>query len=129
MGDRINLVRSSAGGASPQGLQYFVGVSREKGGARGISLSLVVVPPGAISEPHFHDGFETAIYQLSGRVETRFGPKLAESVVSEAGDFLFIPADLPHQAINLSDSEPASAIVARNDAAENENVVPYEPGG
>ena len=38
-----------------------------------------------------------------------------------------IPPGEPHLAINLSDSEPARAIVARNDAAEQENVVPYEP--
>ena len=37
-------------------------------------------PPGAVAEAHSHDGYETAIYQLSGRVETRDGPGLAESV-------------------------------------------------
>jgi uncharacterized RmlC-like cupin family protein len=47
-------------------------------------------------------------------------------VVNEAGDFLFIPADLLHQAINLSDREPAHAIVARNDPNEAENVVLHQ---
>ena len=47
------------------------------------------------------------------------------SVVSEAGDFLFIPPGVPHEAINLSATEPARAIVARNDPAEQDNVVPY----
>ena len=51
---------------------------------------------------------------------------LTQSVISEAGDFLFIPPGQPHVAINLSDTEPARAIVARNDPAEQENVVPYE---
>jgi len=37
----------------------------------------------------------------------------------------WIPPGQPHKAINLSDSEPARAIVARNDPAEQENVVPY----
>jgi uncharacterized RmlC-like cupin family protein len=63
---------------------------------------------------------------LEGRVETRYGPGLAQSVVSEAGDFLFIPPGQPHEAINLSHTEPARAIVARNDPAEQENVVPYD---
>ena len=62
---------------------------------------------------------------LEGRVETRWGAGLAASVVSEAGDFLFIPPDVPHEAINLSTTEPARAIVARNDPAEQDNVVPY----
>jgi len=63
---------------------------------------------------------------LEGRVETRYGEGLTQSVISEAGDFLFIPPGQPHVAINLSDTEPARAIVARNDPAEQENVVPYE---
>jgi uncharacterized RmlC-like cupin family protein len=64
---------------------------------------------------------------LEGRVETRYGPGLQRSVVNEAGDFLFIPPDLPHQAFNLSQTEAARAIVARNDANEQERVVPYDP--
>ena len=43
------------------------------------------------------------------------------------GDFIFIPADLPHQAVNLSDTDAAYAIVARNDPNEQESVVLYDP--
>ena len=64
---------------------------------------------------------------LEGRVETRYGPGLTESVVSEPGDFLFIPPGVPHQPFNLSATEPARAVVARNDANEAERVVPYDP--
>ncbi len=110
-----------------QRLDYFVGVSEASCGAHGLSMSLVVVPPGAAADPHYHDGYETAIYQLEGRVETRYGPGLSESIVTEAGDFIFIPAGVPHQPVNLSDTEPARAIIARNDANEAERVVPYEP--
>ena len=108
-----------------QGIGYTVGVSAEVCGSTGLSLSYVVVPPGAVADAHYHDGYETAIYQLSGRIETRYGPDLAESVVTEAGDFLFVPPGVPHQPRNLSDTEPATAIVARNDARDEENVVPY----
>ena len=38
---------------------------------------------------------------------------------------LFVPAGVPHQPVNLSETEPAKAIVARNDANESERVVPY----
>ena len=109
-----------------QRLPYFVGISGQSAGARGLSMHMVVIPPGARAEPHAHRGHETAIYVLEGRVETRWGAGLAASVVSEAGDFLFIPPGQPHEAINLSDTEPARAIVARNDPAEQENVVPYD---
>jgi uncharacterized RmlC-like cupin family protein len=124
---RICVVRTAAEECSKQALPYFVGICERTAGSSGLSLSLVVVPAGARAEPHYHDGYETAIYQLSGRVETRYGPRLEESVVTEAGDFLFIPAAVPHQAINLSETEPASAVVARNDANEQESVVLVAP--
>jgi uncharacterized RmlC-like cupin family protein len=75
-----------------------------------------------------HKGFESAIYLLQGRVETRYGDGLKQSVVNETGDFLFIPPDVPHQPINLSDTEAAIAIVARNDPNEQEHVVIYPKG-
>jgi uncharacterized RmlC-like cupin family protein len=28
-------------------------------------MSYIVVPPGGVAEPHSHDGYETAIYQLT----------------------------------------------------------------
>jgi uncharacterized RmlC-like cupin family protein len=91
-------------------------------------MNMVVIPPGAKAEPHFHRGYETAIYMLKGRVETRYGENLARSVINEAGDFIFIPAGVPHQPVNLSATEPAMAIVARNDANEQETAQVYKPG-
>jgi len=125
--DDLVVVRGSA--TERQGLEYLSGVSARSCGARGLAMNLVIVPPGAAAEPHYHDGYETAIYQLEGRVETRYGPGLSETVVTEAGDFLFIPAGVPHQPVNLSATEPARAIVARNDANESERVVPYRLEG
>jgi uncharacterized RmlC-like cupin family protein len=123
----IVTIRPDAAVMTKQRLPYFVGVSAATAGAGGISMNLVVIPPGGAAEPHVHKGFETAIYVLAGEVETRYGAGLAKSVVNRAGDFLFIPADVPHQPVNLSATEPARAIVARNDANEQESVVPYDP--
>ena len=83
-------------------------------------------PAGVAAEPHLHRGLRAAIYLLEGRVETRYGPGLAQSVFNQAGDFIFIPANLPHQPINLSTTDPARAIVARNDPNEQESVALYE---
>jgi uncharacterized RmlC-like cupin family protein len=124
---RLCAIRPEQEVLTRQRLPYFLGVSAATAGARGLSMHLVVIPPGARAEPHSHRGYETAIYVLEGRVEARYGPGLASSVISEAGDFLFIPPGEPHEAINLSTSEPARAIVARNDPAEQDNVVPYRP--
>ncbi len=108
-----------------QKLPYFVGISGATAGTTGLSMHLVVIPPGATAAPHFHQGFETGIYVLEGQVETRYGKALEKSIINQAGDFLFIPSGVPHTAINLSQTEPARAIVARNEPNEQENVVPY----
>jgi uncharacterized RmlC-like cupin family protein len=123
----VQAVRPEREVLTRQRLPYFVGISGQTVGASGLSMHLVVIPPGARSEPHSHSGYETGIYVLQGRVQTRWGRQLEHSVVSEAGDFLFIPPGVPHEAINLSDNEPARAVVARNDPAEQDKVAPYQP--
>jgi len=107
---------------SRQNLPYFVGISGETAGATAISLNLVVIPAGGRAAAHLHRGYETAIYVLEGEVITYYGENLEQSVVTVAGDFLFIPADVPHQPVNMSETEPARAIVARNDPNEQESV-------
>ena len=123
----IISVRPSTASPTRQGLPYFFGISETTAGSKGLSMHLVVIPPGGAAKPHLHLGFETAIYVLEGHVETRYGQGLKKSVFNEAGDFLFIPPGIPHQPINLSATEPARAIIARNDPNEQENVVPYDP--
>lgn len=108
-----------------QRLPYFVGISEQSVGAKGLAMHIVVIPPGGRAQPHVHVGYETGIYVLEGRVCTRWGASLENEIVSEAGDFLFVPPGVPHEAINLSDSETARAVVARNDPAEQDKVDLY----
>jgi len=126
-GQQVRVIRTAPEILTRQKLPNFVGISANTVGARGLSMNLVVIPPGASAEPHFHTGFESAVYVLKGRVETRFGAGLKESVITEAGDFLFIPPDVPHQPVNLSNTEAAQAIVVRNDPNEQEHVILYDP--
>jgi uncharacterized RmlC-like cupin family protein len=123
----IITIRPESELLSRQNLPYFVGVSADSAGASGLSMNMVVIPPGGAATPHLHRGYETAIYILKGRAETRYGHNLEQSTINVAGDFLFIPADLPHQPVNLSPTEPVVAIVARNDPNEQESVVHYQP--
>jgi uncharacterized RmlC-like cupin family protein len=121
----LQAVRPDREVMTRQRLPYFIGISGGTVGARGLSMHIVVIPPGARAEPHKHIGYETGIYVLEGRVLTRWGARLEHEVVSEAGDFLFVPPGVPHEAINLSATEPARAVVARNDPAEQDKVEPY----
>jgi len=124
---QIITVRPDCETSTLQKLPYFVGISGATAGSKGISMNLVIIPAGGSAEPHFHRDYETAIYLVKGKVETRYGKGLQQSVINEAGDFLFIPAGVPHQPHNLSDTEAAHAIVSRNDPNEQENVVLYNP--
>ena len=121
----VRAIRPDREILSRQRLPYFVGISGETVGASGMSMHLVTIPPGAKSEPHYHVGYETGIYVLEGKVLTRWGAKLENEVISEAGEFLFIPPGVPHEAINLSTTETARAVVARNHPAEQDQIQPY----
>ena len=123
---KVVTVRPKESITTKQNLSYYVGISQETAGAKGLSMNLVVIPPGGSPKAHYHKDFETAIYLLKGKVETRFGEKLQESKINEEGDFVFIPAGVPHKPVNLSKTEPALAIVSRNDPNEHENVVAYD---
>ena len=121
----IVTVKSPEEILSRQQLQQFVGISAETANAQGLSMNLVVIPPGAAAKAHYHNGFESAVYLIQGRVETRYGKNLENSIINDAGDFIYIPPNVPHQPRNLSQEEPAIAIVSRTDANEQESVVPY----
>lgn len=124
---RIVVVKEGVAIDAKQDIPYFVGISANTTGARGLSMQRVVIPPGGAAKAHIHQGYETAIYIIQGQVETRYGPGLRESVINGPGEFIYIPADVPHQPRNLSTSEPAIAIVVRNDPDEQERVIPYDP--
>ena len=123
----VIAVRPKDAIVTKQQLPNFEGISGSSAGATGLCMHIVVIPPGGRAVPHFHNGYETALYVIKGRAETRYGDGLKESVISEAGDFLFIPANVPHQPVNMSETEEVVAVVARNDPNEQESVVLYDP--
>jgi uncharacterized RmlC-like cupin family protein len=125
----IVTVRPLTSITSKQKLNQFVGISGANSGARGLSMNRVVIPPGGQAAAHRHVGSETAIFLLAGHVKTFYGPCLEKSVINQTGDFLFIPAGVVHMPVNLSSSEAAIAIVARNDANEQEQVELHAPPG
>ena len=110
-----------------QGLPYYLGISRETAGACGLSLNVVLVPPGGKAEPHSHSAFESALYVLSGRAIHHCGARLEHAIETVAGDFLFIAPGVPHYPENASATEPVVALVARDDPDEQEHVILYQP--
>lgn len=120
---RVVILRPETTRAAVQGMPQFFGISGSTTGAKGLSMNLTAFPPSGKSRAHFHRDFETAIYGISGRIALYHGHRLEQRSLIEPGTFCYIPAFLPHVAFNLSDTEPATALSARNDPAEQENVV------
>lgn len=106
-----------------QGLAYLGGISAQSVGARGLCMHLVTIPPGARANAHLHEDHETAIYVLSGTAEMWFDEELGEHLTGAAGDYLYIPANMPHLPANPSATEPCVAVLARTDPNEQESVV------
>ena len=116
------LIRGGEGFRGTQGLDYFAGISAESTGSKAICMHLLEMPPGASARPHYHESHETAIFVLEGVAEMRHGPNLEHVMVTGAGDFVYIPAGVPHQPYNPSDGV-VRAVIARTDPNEQESVV------
>lgn len=116
------IIRSGESYSGLQGLDYGAGVSAESAGSRGICMHRLTMEPGRRARAHLHDSHETSIYMISGTSEVWWGPELEHHAVVEAGDFVHIPAGVPHLPANTSD-EPAEAVIARTDPNEQESVV------
>jgi uncharacterized RmlC-like cupin family protein len=117
------LVRGRGAYRGKQGLEYFEGVSAESAGARGLCLHRLELPPGARAEPHLHEEHESAVYVLSGEAVMWHGERLEKRMDVRAGDFVYIPAGVPHLPANPSESEPVVALIARTDPSEQESVL------
>jgi uncharacterized RmlC-like cupin family protein len=116
------LIRGGAGFRGKQGLDYFSGASAESAGTKAICMHLLEMPPGASAKPHYHEAHETVIFVLEGAAEMRHGPKLEHTMRTEAGDFVYIPAGVPHQPYNPTDTT-VRAVIARTDPNEQESIV------
>jgi uncharacterized RmlC-like cupin family protein len=127
--DGISVIRGGGHGRSWNNIQYRTGLSAKNVGASRLSMNVATIPPGGVASAHIHVGFEVMLYILEGRVRHDYGPGLSRSIENGPGDFIFIEPGVPHEVYNLSRSEPVVAVVARSDASEWENIVPYERDG
>ena len=109
----------------PRGVVGGAEISQATTGATNIYMGIFRVPPGSRGRPHYHDNCESALYMLSGSIEIKWGDKLEDAVIVEAGDMLYVPPRETHTVRNLSDSEPAEYVVARDSPTEDSVEVPW----
>ena len=106
-----------------QEFTYFAGVSASNTGAHGICMHTLEILPGGRAKSHYHIAHETAIYVIDGPGHMYFGEKLEEHVVIDSGEYLYIPAGVPHLPYNPSETKTIKAVIARTDPNEQESVI------
>ena len=109
----------------PRGVVGGAEISQATTGAHNIYMGLFRVPPGARSRPHYHENCESALYMLKGGIEIQWGDDLGDSVEVHVGDMLYVPPRETHIVRNLSDTEPAEYVVARDSPTEDSVEVPW----
>ena len=117
------IIRTVESYVGKQGPSYMGGVSAESAGSQAIWLGVITLAPGTRTKAHYHANHESALYLLSGEVETWWGEALQEHDVMRAGDYIYIPAGISHVAVNRSQTELAIVVGARTDPNEQESVV------
>ncbi|WP_091213591.1 cupin domain-containing protein [Paenibacillus sp. BC26] len=115
-------IRTKGSYQGKQGLDYQEAISAESVGSTGLCMHLLTIPPGGRAKAHLHEHHESSIYVLSGRAGMWYGDRLEQHMEVEAGDFMYIPAGVPHLPYNRSDSEVCTAVIARTDPNEQESV-------
>src|SRR5919108_277386 len=109
----------------PRGVVGGAEISQATTGATNIYMGVFRVPAGGQSRPPHHEKCESAVYMLSGRLEVRWGDQLEQTVTIEGGDMVYVPPRETHVLLNLSDSEPAEYVVARDSPTEDSVEVPW----
>ena len=125
-GDGISIIRSGGSVRGWNGIRYRAGLSAKNVGATKLSMNVATIPPSGVAYAHIHVGFEVMLYILEGRVRHEYGDGLKQVVENTAGDFIFIEPGVPHEVFNVSATDPVVAVVARSDASEWANIIPYQ---
>jgi uncharacterized RmlC-like cupin family protein len=117
------VVRQGEAFQGKQGLMYSPAISAETVGSLGIHMQLLTIPPGGRAKAHKHASHETAIYMLRGVGAMWYGPQLEHHCLLQPGEFLYIPAEMPHLPYNPSRTEDTVAVISRTDPNEQESVI------
>jgi uncharacterized RmlC-like cupin family protein len=117
------VVQGGTSYTSKQGSVYAPGISAETVGSKAVFLGIVTIAPEGRTKAHLHEHHESAFYLMSGEeVELCTGEQLEHREIAKTGDYLFIPAKVPHVAVNRGKT-PAVFIGVRNEPTAQESVV------
>jgi uncharacterized RmlC-like cupin family protein len=116
-GTTISVVRPgelSADTSQTSGSLRMSAISATQRVASSQWAGIFIVEPSARTGIHHHGEQETIVYVLEGESLVRWGDHGEHSATAKAGDFLHVPAWLPHQEINPSAEKPFRWAVVRS---------------
>ncbi|MQA13099.1 MAG: cupin domain-containing protein [Pseudonocardiaceae bacterium] len=104
--------------AQTSGMRRVEAISGKIVGARNLWMGQTHVAASTSSANHHHGHSETAIYVVSGRPEFVFYDIDADEphevrLVTEPGDYVFVPPYVPHREENPHPDEEAVVVIAR----------------
>ena len=116
------LIRAGEAYVGQQGFTYIAGLTGATAGARGLCMTVLPLPDGARAKTHLHRGIETAAYIMEGEVDMYYGERLEHFLQARAGEYVYVPADVPHLVLNRWGAQ-ARAVVAHSAADDQEGIV------
>jgi uncharacterized RmlC-like cupin family protein len=101
--------------AQTDGMTRLAAITGESVGSESIWMGETSVSPRTTSGNHHHGHAETAIYVRSGNPVFVFHDGEREvRVVTEPGDYVFVPPYVPHREENPDPGRPAEIVIARS---------------
>jgi uncharacterized RmlC-like cupin family protein len=113
----IHVVRPEqfdSGTAQTSGSERLAAIRPQIGIDTTLWGGLFKVDPGARTGIHHHGEQNTIAYVLDGVCEIRWGERGEFAAIAHAGDFIHVPAWLPHMEINPSETSAFRWVVVRS---------------
>ncbi len=114
---RVHHVRAAeldAGTAQTEGMRRFAAISGSTVGSGKLWMGETHVGPAMASDNHHHGESETAIFIRNGHPQFVYQDGEREiRIVTEPGDYIFVPPYLPHREENPDPGETAEVVIAR----------------
>ncbi|MFN8573054.1 MAG: cupin domain-containing protein [Gemmatimonadaceae bacterium] len=105
-----------------QGFTYLTGLTASTTGSTALCMTVLTLPDGAKAKTHLHRGIETGAYIINGLVDMYYGPQLEHHLTARTGEYVYVPADMPHLVMNRS-GQPCTALVAHSSADDQDGIV------
>lgn len=101
------------------GMRRYAAISGSLTGSQHLWMGGNTVRPGQKSSDHHHGEADSGIYVVSGHPRFVFLVDDSEQYIDAApGDFVYVPAWVPHREENPSDYEDAVVVLARSTPEE-----------